>query len=60
MYNKTYQKVIAVNYTLHNKTFFSYWKMQKNTDMRKELQLLEKMKKIDNDIKLEIVFVNDA
>ncbi len=59
MYNKTYQKVIAVNYTLHNKTFFSYWKMQKNTDMRKELQLLEKMKKIDNNIKLEIVFVND-
>jgi len=34
--------------------------MQKNTDMRKELQLLEKMKKIDNNIKLEIVFENDA
>jgi hypothetical protein len=34
--------------------------MQKNTNMKKELQLLEKMKKIDNDIKLEIVFENDA
>ena len=33
--------------------------MQNNTIMRKELQLLEKMKKIDNNIKLEIVFVND-
>jgi len=59
MYNKTHQKVIVVNYTLHNKTFFGYWKMQKNTDMKKELQLLEKMKKIDNNIKLEILFVND-
>jgi hypothetical protein len=34
--------------------------MQKNTNMKKELQLLEKMKKIDNNIKLEIVFENDA
>jgi len=58
MYNKTNQKVIAVDYTLHNKIFFSYWKMQKNTDMKKELQLLEKMKKIDNDIKLDIVFMD--
>ena len=60
MYNKTYQKIILVNYTLNNNTFFGYWKMQKNTDMKKELQLLEKMKKIDSNIKLEIVFNNDA
>jgi hypothetical protein len=33
--------------------------MQKNTDMKKELQLLEKIKKIDSNIKLEIVFEND-
>jgi hypothetical protein len=32
--------------------------MQKNTDMKKELQLLEKMKKIDSNIKLEIVFAD--
>jgi len=56
MFNKTYQKVITVDYTLNNKTFFSYWKMQKNTDMKKELQLLEKMKKIDSNIQLDIAF----
>ena len=58
MNNKTYQKVIAVHYTLNNKAFFGYWKMQKNTDMKKELQLLEKMKKIDSNIQLDIVFVD--
>ena len=56
MHKNTDQKVIAIEYTLNNKTFFGYWKMQKNTDMRKELQLLEKMKKIDNNIKLNISF----
>jgi len=58
MYNKTYQKVIAVHYTLNNKAFFGYWKMQKNTDMKKELQLLEKMIKIDSNIQLDIVFAD--
>lgn len=56
IYIKTYQKVIVVHYILNNKTFFGYWKMRKNTDMTKELQLLEKMKKIDNNIKLNIFF----
>jgi hypothetical protein len=59
MHYKTDRKLIDVSYTLNNKTFFGYWKMQKNTNMKKELQLLEKMKKINNNIKLEIVFEND-
>jgi hypothetical protein len=59
MYYKTDKKLIDVCYTLHNECFFGYWKMQKNTDMRKELQLLEKMRKIDNNCRLEIVFEND-
>lgn len=59
MYKNTDKKLIDIGYTLNNNTFFGYWKMQKNTDMKKELQLLEKMKKIDNNIKLEIVFEND-
>jgi len=58
MFNKTNQKIIGVSYTLNNKTFFSYWKMRKNTNMKKELQLLEKMKKIDSNIKLNIVFMD--
>ncbi len=59
MYYNTDKKLIDVSYTLNDNTFFGYWKMQKNTDMKKELQLLEKMKKIDRNIKLEIVFEND-
>jgi hypothetical protein len=59
MYNNTDKKFIDVSYALNDNTFFGYWKMQKNTDMKKELQLLEKMKKIDRNIKLEIVFEND-
>lgn len=60
VYKNTDKKLIDIGYTLNNNTFFGYWKMRKNTDMKKELQLLEKMKKIDNNIKLEIVFENDV
>ena len=59
IYNNTDKKFIDVSYTLNNNIFFGYQKMQKNTDMKKELQLLEKIKKIDSNIKLEIVFEND-
>ena len=49
-------KIIGVHYSLHNKVFFGYWKMKKNSDMKKELVLLDKMKKIDNNIELSISF----
>jgi hypothetical protein len=56
VFKNTDFKIIGVHYSLHNKVFFGYWKMKKNTDMKKELVLLDKMKKIDNNIELSISF----
>jgi hypothetical protein len=56
MHHNTDHKVINITYSLDNKSFFSYWKMQKNTDMRKELVLLAKMQEVDYKIKLDIEF----
>ena len=34
-----------------------FWKSKKNTDMKKELSLLKKMRKVDERIQLKIVYV---
>jgi hypothetical protein len=50
------KEVIGVRYTLNEKKFFGFWKSKKNTDMKKELSLLTKMRYVDERIKLEIDF----
>jgi hypothetical protein len=70
LYNKKFQKLVdnCKEYKRNEKAFgkllgyiepLNLLYMYYNTDMKKELQLLEKMKKIDSNIKLEIVFNND-
>ena len=59
MFNNTAQKLINISYYLDKDVFLTYYKMQKNTDMKKELRLLEKMKDIDWNIGLDIVFENN-
>jgi len=41
-------EVIDVNYTLNEKKVFGFWKSKKNTDMKKELALLKKMRNESN------------
>lgn len=48
------KKVICVNYTLHGKDFFSFYKSKTNTDMKKELILLQNMWKVNDEIDLKI------
>jgi hypothetical protein len=48
------EKCILVKYSLNNKDFLSYWKLKEHTEIKKELELLQKMKIINNNIKLEI------
>ena len=50
-------EVIDVNYTLNEKKVFGFWKSKKNTDMKKELALLKKMRNVDHRIQLTISFV---
>jgi hypothetical protein len=59
MFNNTDMKLIGISYYLDKDVFLTYYKMQKNTDMKKELRLLEKMKDIDWNIGLDIVFENN-
>ena len=48
------KEVIGVSYTLNGKGFFGFAKSMKNTDMKKELLLLKKMRNVDNKIELKI------
>ena len=50
MFNNTDQKLINISYYLDKDVFLTYYKMQKNTDMKKELRLLAKMRDIDRNI----------
>jgi hypothetical protein len=52
-----YDKCIGINFVLNNEIFLGYWKFEKNTDMKKELKLLNKMRTIDNKINLEISYI---
>ena len=54
MFNNTDMKLIGISYYLDKDVFLTYYKMQKNTDMKKELRLLEKMKDIDRNIRYSI------
>ena len=45
---------IGVSYMLNGKQFFGFSKLGKNTDMKKELLLLNKMRNVDNKIELKI------
>jgi len=48
------KKVIVIEYLLNNFNIIGYWKLKNHTDMKKELKLLNEMKKINKNIKLEI------
>jgi hypothetical protein len=54
MFNNTDQKLINISYYLDKDVFLTYYKMQKNTDMKKELRLLAKMRDIDRNIRYNI------
>jgi hypothetical protein len=59
MFNNTDQKLINISYYLDKDVFLTYYKMQKNTDMKKELRLLAKMRDIDRNIRLDIIYNNN-
>jgi hypothetical protein len=48
------KEVIRIDYLLNNNSFLEYWKLKNHTDMKKELKLLNEMKKVNKNIKLEI------
>ena len=54
MFNNTDMKLIGISYYLDKDVFLTYYKMQKNTDMKKELRLLAKMRDIDRNIRYNI------
>jgi len=49
--------VISVTYMLNNEIITGFWKNKKATNMKKELQLLENMQKINNNIYMKIDYV---
>jgi hypothetical protein len=49
------KKLIAVHYIYKNNYFLGYWK-NNNYNMKKELDLLEKMKSIEKDVELKISY----
>ena len=48
------KEVIRIDYLLNNNEIIAYWKLKNHTDMKKELKLLNEMKKVNKNIKLEI------
>ena len=48
------KEIIDVSYTLNEKKVFGFWKSKKNTDMKRELALLKKMRIVDDRIQLTI------
>ena len=51
------KKVIRIDYLLNNNSFLEYWKLKNHTNMKKELKLLNEMKKVNKNIKLEIDYM---
>ena len=46
--------VIVVNYSLNNKGIISFWKNKSGTEMKKELELLQKMRNVNPYIEINI------